>query len=343
MGSGSGSTTTAGPTINETNTSPWGPQQSYLTNAWQQAQNNYNKQSSSPYNGQFTAGPTQGQYDAYGNAVTQASNQQGNVNGQLNLGTNESNAGFGSTLGALNGLGSFTNNNNAQNLGNQASQIASGYNVPAEVAAATAQAQQQANKTSIPNLYRTSAAGGDINSSQSALEQGAIEANLATNAQTLGATLANQNYGTGLTNAQNQNSQNLSAIQQEGLLGLGLNSGGTNNTNSGITNQTAINQQATGGANGVQNLNQLTDTANLGNYTGPQSLQNQQLAQLYSIIASGQWGGSSTSVGTGSTSSTQNNPSMMATAGSGLGILGSLLGNGTTNGGLVGGLGSFLA
>jgi len=343
MGSGSSSTTTATPSFNVSSNAPWAPQAGYLTNAWQQAQNNYSAQSSNPYTGQFSAGPTQGQYDAYGNAVTQANNQQGNVTGQVNLGTNESNAGFGSTLGALNGLGSFTSNNNAQNLGGQASQIASGYNVPAEVQAATNQAQQLANQTSIPNLYRTSAAGGDINSSQSALEQGAIEAALATNAQTLGTTLQNQNYTTGLSNAQNQNSQNLNAIQSQGTLGLGLNSGGTNNTNSGITNQTALNQQATGGANGIQNLNQLTDTSNLANYLGPQSLSNQQLNQLYSIIGSGQWGGSSTSVGTGSTSNTTTNPSTMATTGSGLGILGSLLGNGGTNGGVIGGLGSFLA
>jgi len=342
MGSGSSQTTTASPSITQTSSSPWGPQQSYLTNAWQAAQNNYNSQSSTPYTGSYSAGPTQGQYDAYGNAVTQANNQQSNVNGQLNLGTNESNSGYSSTLGALNGLGSFTNSNNAQNLGSQASQIASGYNVPAEVQAATNQAQQLANQTSIPNLYRTSAAGGDINSSQSALEQGAIEAALATNAQTLGTTLQNQNYGTSLTNAQNQNSQNLNAIQSQGTLGLGLNSGGTNNTNSGITNQTALNQQSTGGANGIQNLNQLTDTSNLANYLGPQSLSNQQLNQLYSIIGSGQWGGQGTSVSSGTSSTQQSNPSVLSSAGSLTGILGSLLGNGSTNTGVVGSLGSVL-
>jgi len=341
MGAGNSQTATTGPSFNVTSSAPWGPQQGYLTGAFQDAQNNYNQQSSTPYTGQFNAGPTANQYNAYGNAYGNAIGEQGNVNNQLNTGANESAAGFGDTQGTVNNLGGFTNANNAQNLGNQASQIASGFNVPAEVQAATNMAQLQADQSTIPNLYRNAAAGGDINSSQTALAQGVVQQGLDMNAQNLAATLENQNYGTGLTTGQNINAQNLSAMQEQGLLGLGLNSGGTNNTNSGFSNQTALNQQETGGANGVQNLNQLTDTSNLQNYLGPQSLQNQQLAALYGIIGSGNWGSQGTSLSSGSTTTTQQNPSLLSTIGAGTGVLGSLLPT-NTNPGVIGSLGSFL-
>lgn len=338
MGGGSGSTQTTGPSFSVQNSSPWGPQQNYLLNAWQDAQNNYNKQSSTPYNGQFAAGPTSQQYDAYGNAYNNANNQQGYVNSQLGTGQNATNAGVGATSSAIGNMGAFAQGNNPANLTNQASQIASGYNVPAEVAAATEMANRNAAENTIPNLYRGAAAGGNINGSQAALAQGVVNRGLDENAQNLAATLENQNYTQGLNSASNENQLNMAALQGAGALGLGLGGIGNNATNSGFANQTNLNQQATGGANGVQNLNQLTNTSNLQNYLGPQSLQNQQLASLYSIIGSNNWGGQTTSMNSGNTSTTQQNPSMMSTVGSGLGAAGSIFGNGGSNGGLVGGL-----
>ncbi len=341
MGGGSGSTTTLGPSITQQSSSPWGPQQSYLTNAWQSAQNNYNSQSGNPYSGQFTAGPTNAQYSAYQGAIDGAINQQNDVNNQFGQGTAESKSGFGTVGNTVNSLGALSAGNTAGNLTNQAGQIASGFNVPAEVTAATNQAQMLANETTIPNIYRQAAGQGDINSSQTALQQGMVEQGLAMNAQTLGATLANQNYGTGLTSAQNLTSQDLQAMQQQGALGLGLTSAGVNSVNSGISNQSSLNNQAETGANGIQNLNQLANTSNLGNYLGPQSLQNQQLAALYSIIGSGQWGGQGTGLGSGSTTNTQNNPSVLGSIGAGLGSLGSIFGTGGTNTGLLSNIGNF--
>lgn len=353
MGAGSSQTATTSPSFNITNqsTAPWSAQQPYLTSAWNDAQNNYNNQSSTPYTGSFAAGPVSQQYSAYGDAYNNAAGNEGNVQNQINTGGALTGQGTANTQGTINDLGYFGAANNASNLGSQASQIASGYNVPGEVAAATNQAQQLANESTIPNLYRQSAAGGDINSSQSALAQGVVEQGLAENAQNLGATLSNANYGTGLSTAQNMSSQDLTALQAAGLLGTGQTNSGINATNSGIANQTANNLQEVSGANGVQNLNQLTDTSNLQNYLGPQSIQNQQLAALYSIIGSGNWGSQSsgTSLNSGSTTTTQQNPSLLSTLGAGTGILGSLVGNGTTtasngttttNNGLLGQLGS---
>jgi len=349
MGSGSGSTTTTGPTINQTSSAPWSPQQGYLTSAFGSAQNNYNSQSASPYTGQYAAGPVAQQSTAYTNAYNNALNTQPAVSNQIATGGALTDQGAANTQGAISSLGALGAANTASNLGNTASQIASGYNVPAEVQAATNQAQMLANESTIPNLYENSAAGGDINSSQTALAQGVVEQGLAMNAQNLGATLSNANYGTGLSTGQNMNAQNLSAATAAGTLGTGQTNSGINATNSGIANQTANNLQEASGANGIQNLNQLTDTSNLQNYTGPQSLQNQQLAALMSIIG-GNYGSQGTSIGTGSTSNTTTNPSLLSTLGAGTGILGSLLGNGTsstasngtttTNNGLLGSLGS---
>lgn len=341
MGGGSGSTTTTGPSITQQSSSPWGPQQSYLTNAFQQAQNNYNSQAGTPYSGQFTSGPTNQQYAAYNDAIMGAINQQGDVNNQIGQGTAATNSGFGAVGNTIGSLGAFGAGNTTGNLTNQAGQIASGFNVPAEVTAATNQAQMLANETTIPNIYEQAAGQGNLNSSQTALQQGLVEQGLAMNAQNLGATLDNQNYGTGLTTAQNLNSQDLQAMQQQGALGLGLTSAGSNSVNSGISNQSSLNQQNTMGANGTQALNQLQDTSNLGNYTGPQTLQDQQLAALYSIIGSGQWGGSSTGIGSGSTQTQQNNPSVLGTLGSGLGSLGSIFGTGGTNTGLLNNMSNF--
>jgi len=72
-------------------------------------------------------------------------------------------------------------------------------------------------------------------------------------------------------------------------------------------------------------LNQLQDTSNLQNYLGPQSLQNQQLAALYGIVGSGNWGGQGTSLSSGSTTTQQTQPSALSSVGSGVGILGSII------------------
>jgi hypothetical protein len=77
MGAGNSQTATTGPSFNVTSSAPWSPQQGYLTGAFQDAQNNYNQQSSTPYTGQFNAGPTANQYNAYGNAYGNAVGEQG--------------------------------------------------------------------------------------------------------------------------------------------------------------------------------------------------------------------------------------------------------------------------
>lgn len=308
-------------TQQQSSTSPWAPQQGYLLGAFGDAQNLYNQDTASgPYTGNYvaTANPeqTQSYTDAY-NFGTGGYNTANTVLG--GVGSDLSN-GASNTQSAASALGNYGSTNQTGNLTNTASQIASGFNVPGEVANSMLAANQEAADSTLPSLYRGAAASGNLNSDRTAISDGVVRQGLAEQAANLGASLQNSAYSTGLSTAQNQNSQQLSALANAGSLGNAQTSAGLNAAGTGLNAGASSASTAEGGANGLNALTQLGLTNALDQFNGTNNYGWTQLSNLMNIIGGKSWGSNTTQTGT-----TQSNPSGLSTAGSVLGLLGSII------------------
>jgi hypothetical protein len=305
-------------TTTKSDSGPWAAQQPYLMNLFGNAQSNYNQNmATGPYQGNYYAAPQQAQYDAYGNAISQAGVAQGVNSNIMSTGQNIAAEGAGGATNALGNLQNFANTNQTQNTINSAQQYAAGEDIPGMVKAGMAAANRNAAESDIPNIYRAAAASGGLNSDRAALAQGVVERGLGEQAQNLTAQYQNQAYQNGLSNAQQTNAQGLQAYSQLGSLGSELNNLGTNQQTTAINNQGAINNQQQGAANGLQGLDQNTINNLLAKYQGQLGFGTDQLTALKNIL-----GGN---YGSQDNKTTQNNPSALSTIGSLIGGITSLI------------------
>ena len=209
------------------NTSVWQPQQQYLLNAFQQAQNALNG------NSQYQPG----QMGLFSNMLNYGQNNMGTAASSANAGAAASGAaagGIGAGISGLEGFNPSATNNTANNVAN-ANQYVAGQNIPAQVAADMQNANIEANYVTNPGIDASSAAAGDINSSRNAIEHGLVATNLANTAANTGAQLQANAYNTGLGLSEQQgeanNTANLGALTNlTNGSGYGLNAGtGANN------------------------------------------------------------------------------------------------------------------
>lgn len=176
------------PSVSSTNstttTAPsWAPQVGALTTAFGGATDAYNQQKAMGlYNGDYVAAPNQTQYDAY-NQAAQFGGANGGV-GQNQIDTGQNLMGnYGNAQGALGGMYNFGSQDQTQNNINTANAYAENPWINDEVKAATAYANRNAAENDIPNLYRSAASSGNLNSDRTALAQGVVERGLGENAQ----------------------------------------------------------------------------------------------------------------------------------------------------------------
>lgn len=325
---GGNSTTKTGNSfsITDSTTSPWGPQADYILNAFRAAQGNYDSMQSNPYTGQFQAGSTQQQRDAYGNALTQARNQQGAVDGMLAEGRRNAALGWDAANSATGALSRFGNTDQTGRNINAAQQYAAGFDTAGQVQAAMQAANRNAAEGAIPSLYKSAAAAGGLNSDRAALAQGVVERGLAETAGNMYAQLNNSNYQNGLNLAQQDNGRTLQALTTAGQLGANIGQAGVNEQTGAINTQGALNNQAVSAANGLQGLNQMDLSAALKNYLGPYQMRNDALSSLWNIIGGRSWGGQEHRTTIGSETERQSsNPSLLSTIGAGIGSVGSLI------------------
>lgn len=326
---GGNSSTKSGTNFSITNssTSPWAPQTDYILNAFKAAQGNYDSMRANPYTGQYQAGSTQQQRDAYGNAITQAQNQQSAVDRMIAQGQQNAALGWDAANSATGALARFGNTDQTANNISAAQRYAAGFDTDGQVKAAMQAANRNAAEGDIPSLYRSSAAAGGLNSDRAALAQGVVERGLAETAGNLYAQLNNSNYQNGLNLAQSDNGRTLQALTAAGQLGAGIGQAGVNEQTGAINTQGALNNQAQSAANGLQGLNQLDLSANLKNYLGKYQMQNDALSSLWNIIGAKSWGENTHRTTVGSETERQSsNPSLLSTIGIGIGSVGSLLG-----------------
>lgn len=330
----------------QTTAPSWAPQVGALTQAFGGAQNAYNTQlGMGNYEGDYIAAPNATQYGA----IDQATNfAQGNA---ANVGNNQINQGqgllsnYGTGTNAANALYNFGSASQTQNSINTANQFANNPYIDQMVSAAT-QGGRNAAENTIPNLYRSAASSGNINSDRAALAQGVVERGLAENAQDISATMRGNMWNQGLNQANTQNQQQLGALSNAGQLGANLGGAGSNMMSQGINDQANLSSLYSGAGSALNSLNQSYLDNALAKYQG--KIQNtwSPVQNLYNIAGANNWGSTQNTSSTGFSMAPQANqsssPGALGIAGAGLGILGSIAGAsvggpaGATLGGMAG-------
>lgn len=329
MGGGS-SSQGQGSTFNvqNQNQDPWAPQQGYLLDAFNAAQGAYGQGTAQgPYQGNYVAPTNQNQYNAANTGYNFANGQgAGAVNGILSTGGANNQSGWAGANGALSGMADFANTDQTGNVINAASRYADNPYISSMVDSAMADENRNAAESTIPNLYRTAAGSGNINSDRTALAQGVVQRGLDEDAGKISANLRGNAYTSGLGYGLQGNAQELQALSQEGALGANVGQSGLNALSTGINDQGALDNMAQNGANAVQQLDQSNLNNQIQQYQQAQNFPWQQLQNYYNVIGNRSWGSQTqgTSIGN-TTQNTQNTPSTMSTIGQGIGILGALI------------------
>lgn len=333
------STTTSAPS--------WQPQVGALTTAFGGATDAYNKQvGMGNYEGDYIAAPNELQYGAIDQAKNFVTGPAANVgNNQINQGQGLL-SNYGTATNAANGLYNFANQNTPQANINAANQYAQNPYIDQAVNAATYNANRNAAENSVPNLYRSAAASGNINSDRAALAQGLIGRGLAENAQNIGASMRENAWNNGLNANMTANSQNMGALANAGSLGANLGGAGSSMMSQGINDASNLANLYSGAGSSLNGLNQSFIDNALAKYQGKIDNTWSPIKNLYGIAGANNWGSTTTdntsSMGFSPMENRSSSPGALDIAGAGLGIAGSIAGAsvggpaGATLGGMAG-------
>jgi hypothetical protein len=307
-GSGSGGS-------QQTTSTPWGPQQEYLTHGFGQAKDALtNAQGKGTYAGPYTAGLNPFQTAGY-NAVGDFAQNQGmqGANGIFNTGMGM--IGLGSQFGANAGdiFNKASQDPTQQIIGN-AGQYASNPYLDGQIDAASRDITRNLHEQQLPGLDMTATSTGNMNSSRTGVAQGIMERGAADRIGDISAQMRGNAYQNGLGMAQGQYNTGMS--QMLGANGQLLQGGqfGADATSNGVSmGYGAGDAMARAGA-GFQS--QAQNEIN-GNRQQFQDQQNQPLDLIskYMQMINGNYGSSSNS-------STSGGSKMMGALAGGLGGMG---------------------
>lgn len=316
-------------------TSPWAPQASALQDAFTAAQNAYNQSKNGPAAPtDFVAGANPNQQNTYQQAIDFSNANAGTAQGQIGAGQNATNTGQSGINGALSGLQSFNPaaTNNPQSLIDAATAYANGQDIPAQVKLAMQGATEQARDVTMPGIEMAAANSGNTNSSRAGIANGLVQRGLAEQSANLEGTLRSQAFQNGLTLAQQQQQNNnvnaLTALSQQGNLGVNSFNSGNTAINNGFTNESGNLNIGNGGGTGQQTADQKDLDNQLAQYQFGVNSPYAGLSQLMSIIGSNNWGSQSSS-----TSHTETNPGILGTIGGLTDIAGKVMSGGLFGGG----------
>jgi len=311
-------------------TTPWAPQAAALTSAFSNANSAYGQASQAQAPTNYTAQFTPDQLATFHRMLGYAN---GTSTAPLtNAGNSSATAGSTGASDALSGLNSYNPSatNNPAALNAAANEYVSGQNIPAEVQNAMLAANQNARDVTLPGIEQDAAISGNADSSRNGIAQGLVERGLAEQAGALSGTLQSQAYQNGLQLAENQANNNntnyLSALSNEGNIGTNTLNAGTNAANSGISDQGALYSIASNAGAGEQAANQAQLTNELQQYQAQVQDPYAALNGYMGIIGSNNWGAQSNG-----TSTTETTPSALSVIG---GLLGAAAGGAQMAGGL---------
>lgn len=239
------------------NTSPWGPQQGYLTSGFQNAQNIYNQQAGQPfYQGELYAQLNPQQLSALSGLNSYAAGGGANVaNTQTNTGT-AAVSGVSNAANDAQSLYSKTQQDPTQGIINSAGLYANNPYTQGMIAAAQRPIDQALNEQALPQLNMNATATGNANSSRAGVAQAILQRNAANQKADVASNILGNEYNQGLNTA-------------EGLYGTNL--------NTGLGASYAENSAGNSGANLLdQGYNTTMNNLNVPLQTGTVQQQNQQ-------------------------------------------------------------------
>lgn len=302
---------------------PWKVQAPYLSEAFSEAKNLYNDTKSKPgYTGEFYAPQTATQKALNDTALNYYTGKGLDSATEIyNASSGLAQQGGQGLVDASTGLyGLATGDSTGANI-DAAKRYASGVDLDGLTNAATYGARRQAAEGTIPNLYRTAAATGNLNSDRTALAQGVVERGLAENAQNIRSQLGADMYTQGLTMAQGDQAQQAKNLESAGSLADTLLARGAG----GLADAFNMQSQSLGNASNYAGMQQDENQKLLENeFQKQQYAENRPydlLNRYYSTIGATNWGQN----GTTTTESTTT-PSAASVAGGIIGGLGSMLG-----------------
>jgi hypothetical protein len=306
--------------------SPWAEQIPYLTQMFGDAQSLYNRETAAPvYSGDQVAQTPQAGRDAFGNALnfTNGTGQQGST-AAINAGLGLFGTGGNATNTAANGLANFASNDPTQHNISTANQYANDPYISGQVDAAMQDANRQYSENTVPGIDRNAVANGNAFSTRTGIAQGIAERGLQEQAANTSAALRGSAWNSGLTAAQQGQTNQLNAYNALGSVGNTANSNAINAVNGGYSDNVNNLNAATTATNGLANAQQNNINNQIAMSQFPFQLDQNYLNNEYSLIGNRSWGGTTQSNNL-SQGYTQTNPSPMSTAGSVMGGVGSLM------------------
>jgi Chaperone of endosialidase len=294
-------------TTTASTTDPWAPQAAALTSAFGNAQTAYNTASQAVAPTNFTAQMDPTQIAAYNQMVSQGSDL-GVSNTQAGTGAALQSSGVSGVNGALSGLSNYNPSatNNGATVGSTAQQFVDAQNIPAQVAAATEAATQQARDVTMPGIEQNAATSGNTNSTRTGIADGLVQRGLAENAQNLTGSLTGQAeaqaQALAQTQANNNNTNTLGALSTAGNIGNTAASTGVNAGTASVGTQGALSSEEAAGGAGLTAAQQAILTNQEQQFQSQTQSPYAALNGLMGVIGSNNWGSSTN--GTSDTTST---------------------------------------
>lgn len=277
----------------------------------------------------YTAGMTPDQLATFQSMLGYA-NGNTTPGSQASAGATNTSAGTNAATGALTGLANYNPSatNNTSSLIDAANKYVAGQNIPAQVAQATQQANEQARDVTMPGIEQNAAMTGNTNSSRTGIADGLVQRSLAENAQNMTGALTSQAYTNGLNLAENQAQANnngaLSALTNEGNIGNTTTNTGVNAGTSSVNNQGQLYGMAENAGQGEQQNNQEALTNQQQQYQAAVNDPFAALNNYMGIVGSNNWGSSSNGTTTTTPSAYQVLGGLLGAAGQGASMAGGL-------------------
>lgn len=241
------SSTVEKPTVQQSSgsgtTAPWKPQQPFLTAGLNAASNALTEAQGAPKPTDFVAGYSPEAINAFRTALGYGTSNLGIPGASASAGGALSSSGTDAAAQGLTGLANFSPNNSVSNVLDAARAYSANPDVQGMIDAATRDARNSVAEQYLPQIDRTAASTGNINSNRTQIAKGIVERGLANTVADTSANIRGNLYNSGLQLANQQGAT--SDAQRLAALGA-LTSGGTGAAGTGINANTGAVNQAQG-------------------------------------------------------------------------------------------------
>lgn len=302
-------------------TDPWAPQQPYLLDAFNKAQNISEDRSKRFYNGDFIAGYNENDMAGLNDVANWARTKgQGIVNGQAQGGQDLFSMGRTSMGEVDQGLKDFAGKDWTQNHIDNANRYAStNPYVDSMIDAATQDARRTFSEDTLRGINQNAAATGNGLSTRAGIAAGVAQRGLADTVANVSGNLRGNIYSEGLKMSQGDQQSLLASLMGRGEMASGNMALGNTMLNDALAGEAGL----FGLQAGVADLNRENSQLGLDNkiakWDHRDTRKQSVLQDYYSIIGDKLWGSEGTSI-----SKTKTQASPMSTVGSIIGALGSL-------------------